>query len=141
MSFESFTGTPILIQGNYAPTQSENINIQAWQQGILHFFWDRLNNKMLWLQNIDSNNLQTWIDYPQDIDSLCIISVLPILSNKLYWFVANYSPTSAELIPGNLFDGTYGMLWWNNTTMNLFKLTGFTANGDGTYTQSWTQII
>jgi hypothetical protein len=148
MPFQSFSGTPQFLQGNYAPTQNEAVDMGRFNFGVITFFWDRLNEKMMWLQSVDSNNLQTWVDYPGDIDSLNILSVLPTVQgasgspeNKFYWFIADYGPTSSENISGSLFDGTYGMLWWDKSSGNLYKLTAFSPNGDGTFNQTWTQIV
>lgn len=141
MSFRLQSGTPQFLQGNYAPTQSEAVNMDQFNFGTLTFFWDRLNAQVLWLQSVDSNNLQTWAAYPSDLTSLCTISILPIIGSLLNWAIADYDPTSNETIPPQLFDGSYGILWWNTLAGNLFELTAFSDNGDGTYTQTWTQVV
>lgn len=143
MSKQWYTGTPRFYQGNNPPSSQEAISIDAYNYGVLSFFWDRLNCKLLFLINIDAgnNNAQTWTGYPGDATNLLYPSVLPILGDKLGWFVSDDDPTSNEPIPINFFDGTYGVLWWTKVAGKLFRLSAYSDNGDGTFNQTWTQIV
>ena len=146
MAIKWVEGSPRFIQGHYAPTANEaSVNTDAFNFGVLQFFYDRLNQALSFLQFIDGSNNQTWASYPLDLDSIGIISILmmivPLDDNYTRWAVADYDPTPNEDIAAKFFNGQYGILFWNQVAGHLFKLSAYSNNGDGTYTQTWTQII
>ncbi len=146
MTIRWVEGAPRFLQGQYAPTTTEaSANKGAFDFGALQFFWDRLNSNVYFLQFMDGDNIQTWANYPQDLDSLGIISfltlIVPYNDNYVRWAVSDYDPTSNEDIADKFFDGEFGILFWNQPNGKLFKMTAYEPNPDGGYIQTWTQII
>ena len=146
MTIKWVEGAPRFMQGHAAPASNESAaSKDAYDFGALQFFVDRTNQNLYFLQFMDENNVQTWAAYPTDLDSVTIISILmlivPLDDNYSRWAVADYDPTPNENIATKFFNGQYGLLFWNRVAGNLFKLSSYSDNGDGTYTQTWTQVV
>lgn len=146
MTIKWVEGAPRFIQGHYAPTSTETgANKSAYDFGALQFFWDREHQTVSFLQFIDESNIQTWANYPLDLDSLATIGFLPLIvpynDNYVRWAVADYDPTPDEAIADKFFNGEYGLLFWNQPAGRLFKLSAYEPNIGGGYTQTWTQLI
>lgn len=139
----AMTGSPRYYQGINLPDNTVPISMSSFNQGGLSFYYARESQAIYWLNQVDESGNQTWVLFPGTTDDMGYIAFLPALGDSsLYWFVSpNDDPTPNEPIPTPLFDGLHGSLWWNRSTGAMFKMTSFIDNGDGTYTQTWTQIV
>jgi len=146
MTIQWVEGAPRFLQGHYAPTSTESsANKGAYDFGALQFFWDRFNQTVSFLQYMDESNVQTWANYPLDLDSLATIGFLSLIvpydDNYVRWAVTDYDPTPNEVIADKFFNGQYGILFWNRPNGKLFKLSAYETNPEGGYIQTWTQIV
>src|SRR5882762_471659 len=117
MTIQWVEGAPRFLQGHYAPTSTESsANKGAYDFGALQFFWDRFNQTVSFLQYMDESNVQTWANYPLDLDSLATIGFLSLIvpydDNYVRWAVTDYDPTPNEVIADKFFNGQYGILFW-----------------------------
>lgn len=141
-NFHAFTGTPQFYQNPGLP-DNVPVNMVGFAQGSLVFYYARESGEIYWLTNVDAESNQTWVLFPGTTDNMGYIAVLPILGNgSFYWLVSpTDNPTPNEPLAPPFFDGLHALLWWNRSTGAMFKMTSFIDNGDGTYTQTWTQIV
>lgn len=134
-SYQPFTGAPIFYQGYGVPSNNYSINVASYTQGGLQYYLDRNTNIVYWLQYFNNNEC-TWTQFPANIPDLNYIGILPQLQ-RLYWFTSNDDPTT-EIPAPPLFNGEYGMFWWNRTTGEFFKLISYDSDGTNLV---WESII
>lgn len=144
MTIKWIDGSPRIYQGNASPTTTESsVNIDAYNAGIMQFFIDRVSGIFYFLKSIDNNNLQTWVEFTYDINFLMsmgfIMNVVPYGNVRAAY--ADYDPTTSENISSQFFDLSYSLPWWNYSSGKVWNLTAYSSNGDGTFTQTWTQVV
>jgi len=128
MSYDLFCASPTFYQGFGAPS-SVGANLNKYIDGFLQFYWDLTNSQLYVLKSIDFNTSdEVWLLFPTDALNLYRLGGMAIL-NHLIWFTGNEAPIS-ELNNSVIFDGTFGMYWWNKSSGEFFSLTSY--NNDGT---------
>lgn len=134
-----------IYEGNYVPTTSEScVDSVAYSFGIMQFFIDRASEIFYFLQSIDSGtNLQTWVPCSFNLNSIMAITLLLniIPTGRIRQAYADYDPTPNETIDSQFFDISCGLPWWNYSNGKVWNCTAYSSNGDGTFTQTWTQIV
>lgn len=128
MSYELFCASPKFYQGFGAPS-SVGADLSKYLSGFFQMYWDLTNSQLYVLKSINFNdNSEVWIEFPTDALNLYMLGGMAML-NHLIWFTGNEAPIS-EFNNSVIFDGTFGMYWWNKSSGEFFRLTGY--NNDGT---------